>query len=99
MTITYTITCIEKEILSRTKIPSFFRTEALSGSRYVPDFLSGKIEVFHLVFLIVTMTGSDPQPFALAPYFSLISVDCFFGIPRKCHPAMPGYNHTSDFIL
>lgn len=78
---------------------SLLRISAFRGSRYAPAFLSGKIDVCHDVFPIVTTTGSEPHPFARAPKCFLISSDCFFGTEIKCQPAIPGYNHIFDFSL
>lgn len=85
---------------------SFLLTSALSGNRYVPDFLSGKIEVSHDVFPIVTDTGSEPHPRPRAPYAALMAADSFLGTVTKCHAAFPGYSHMlrrklygADFFL
>ena len=86
---------ILKEIVSLCQIPSAFLTDAFKGSMYVPDFLSGKIEVFHDVFCIVTATGSDPHPRLKSLYVSCISPDIFLGTVTKCHDAVAlGYSHT-----
>src|SRR5687768_6072901 len=88
--------CISREIVtvSPSDIFSFFRISALSGNKYAPTFLSGKIDVFHLVFPTVTKTGNEPQPRRSAPNDSLISNDCFLESVTKCHAAGPGYSHT-----
>ncbi len=68
---------------------------ALSGSRYVPDFVSGKIDVCHVVVRIVTLTGNDPQLRDFFLYCVFISVDTVFGILTKYHePAWPAYRNT-----
>ena len=56
------ITLIEKVITSLASISSCARIFALSGKRYVPLILSGKIDVIHLVLPIVTRTGNEPNP-------------------------------------
>lgn len=76
---------------------SLLRTCALSGRRYVPDFLSGKIEVFQMVFRIDTETGSEPHPFACLPKDSLIAKDSFLGSIRNLQALIPGYTKTFDF--
>ena len=65
----------------------------------MPDFLSGKIDVFQTVLPRVTSTGREPQPRAFFPNVFLISSDCFFVIVRKCQPAIPGYSQTLERIL
>ena len=81
---------IVKVTASPTFIFSFFRTSALSGKRYVFDLLSGKMDVFHIVFPMVTATGIEPHPFAIFPNRFLISEDCFWGMVIKCQPTIPG---------
>src|SRR5690606_5588881 len=91
---------IVNSIMSPSNTPSFSRTCFLSGRRYVPDCLSGKMDVFHVVSPSVTSTGSEPNPRLCAPYISLISLDCFLSTLTKCHAAFSlGYSHTFDFIL
>jgi len=82
-------TCNRKRTASPLDNPSFFRTAALSGRRYVPDVLSGKMDVFQRVFPRSIETGIDPQPFATAPNCFLSSADCFFGMRTKCQAAVP----------
>lgn len=82
--------------MSVSEILSTLRTCALRGSMYVPDFLSGKIEVSHAVLPIVTRTGSEPHPFADFPYLFFISSASLFGNTKKRHPLIPGYTTTFD---
>lgn len=86
-------------IVEWSNIFSTFLTFALSGRTYDPDCLSGKMEVFQIVFLIVTETGSEPHPRAFLPKDSLIACPCFLGRVRKRHPAIPGYGQTFERIL
>lgn len=87
----YYISLIDTEIISLLWIPSIRLTSAFSGRRYVADFLSGKIDVLHIVFPIVTSTGSDPHPRADFPNFCLISPESASGTLTKCHaPCVPG---------
>lgn len=75
--------------------PSFLRTNAFTGRRYVPDFVSGKIDVAQVVLLMVTETGSEPHPRAFLPNVVFISSDSFLGTVIKCHAAEPpGYTHN-----
>lgn len=78
---------------------SDLRIDALRGRIKQFALLSGKIDVHHFVFPIVTSTGIEPHPFFLLLNCCLISSDSFFGILTKCHADAPLYNHTSDFIL
>lgn len=81
--------------LSFLKIPSLLRTAALSASRYVPLFLSGKIEVFHVVFPTVTSAATAPQPRRGFPsWYAVTFAATSFGNETKCHPACPGYSQT-----
>ena len=86
-----------KVILSPAPIPSARRTCAFSGRRYVPERLSGNIEVFHEVLPRTTATGIDPKPRFCLVYFSFSSTDCFLSTLAKCQAALsPGYSHTCD---
>lgn len=80
---------------------SALRTDAFNGSKYVSDFLSGKIEVFQLVLPMVTITGREPHPLFIRPKQFVIIFDCFFGTDKKCQaPAdEPWYNQTFALIL
>src|SRR3989338_65626 len=81
----YTLISTKSLILPPSLTFSFLRTSALSGRRYAPDFLSGKIDVFQLVLPIVTVTGSEPQPRDNTLNFFLMPSDCFLGRVMKCH--------------
>lgn len=69
------------------------------GSRYPFDFLSGNIDVSHIVFPMRALTESDPHPRFKSPNWRFISSDISSGIVTKCHPAIPGYNQTTVSIL
>jgi len=75
-------------------IASLFRISFFRGKRYESDFLSGKIDVFQLVFPIVARTGNDPQPLLECPKKKSISSLVFVGILTKCQGVSPGYSHT-----
>ena len=85
----HTCISIEKEIIFPATIPSFFRTSAFSDKRYAPAFLSGNIDVFHVVLPIATITGSDPHPRFIKPKRAVISADCFLESITKCHADFP----------
>jgi hypothetical protein len=71
-------------IVSPLIMSALLRTDALSGRRYVLVLLSGNIDVFQLVWPIVAMTGSEPQPRFNALKRALISLDLFLGMVMKC---------------
>ncbi len=90
-TFNYCVISIESVILSPCRIPSFFRTSALSGKIYAPSRLSKKIEVFHFDFPKVTETGNEFHPRRFPANFLSISADCFLESEAKCQfPCIPG---------
>lgn len=71
------------------------RTAFFTGSTYVPRFVSGKIDVRHVVAPIVTSTRTDPNPVARWPARSSISSASASGRLRKYQAAGPSCSHTS----
>ncbi len=92
-------TRIENVTGSSSFIFSALRTAALVGNKYVPDFLSGNIDVFHFVFPTVTSTRMEPNPTAFVPYFFLISSETFLSTCKNRHAPIPGNTTILDFNL
>lgn len=62
-------------------------------------FLSGNIEVFHVVFPMVACTGNEPKPRAWLPYASLIALESFLSRLTKCQGVSPGQSHMLALVV
>lgn len=66
----------------------------------MPDFLSGKIELFHVVFPTVISTRIEPNPAAFVDaYFFFISSETFLLICKNRHAPKPGKMTMFDVSL
>src|SRR6185369_17807933 len=88
-----------KDIISPASIPSARRTASFRGNTYVPERLSGKMEVFHFVFPIWASTRIEPKPRLRVVNFSRISEACFLPTYAKNHAPIPGYGTTCERSL